>query len=164
MKYKQFNIDDNRLIISARKSPIFIRIVLMTFLVLITLIPIAVTIFVLKSGEGPFIGIVFSFILCWGIGFYLLKLTLWNSVGREILSLETEKISYVADYRLFKDGRKEIEIRDLETEVIHEEQSDKPLGRLRLKTKSNSLETVLQMTISELEELRTEIKTHYNIA
>ncbi|NGX84311.1 hypothetical protein [Aequorivita sp. KMM 9714] len=164
MKNKQFNIDDNHLIISARKSPIFIRIVLTTFLVLIALIPIAVTIFVLKSGEGPFIGIVFSFLLCWGIGFYLLKLTLWNSVGREILSMETEKISYVADYRLFKDRHKEIEIQDLETELIREEQFDKPLGRLRLKTKSNSLETVLQMKISEVEELRKEIQTRYNIA
>lgn len=163
MKNKQFNIDDNQLIISTRKSPIFIRIVLTTFLVLIASIPIAVTIFVLKSGEGPFIGIVFSFLLCWGIGFYLLKLTLWNSVGREILSMETDKISYVADYRLFKDGRKEIEIKDLETELIHEEQSDNPLGRLRLRTKSNSLETVLQMTISEVEELRKEIKMRYNI-
>ncbi|MBQ0769450.1 MAG: hypothetical protein KBT58_09170 [Bizionia sp.] len=163
MKNKQFNIDDNQLIISTRKSPIFIRIVLTTFLVLIASIPIAVTIFVLKSGEGPFIGIVFSFLLCWGIGFYLLKLTLWNSVGREILSMETDKISYVADYRLFKDGRKEIEIKDLETELIHKEQSDNPLGRLRLRTKSNSLETVLQMTISEVEELRKEIKMRYNI-
>jgi len=162
MKNKQFNIDDNQLIISARKSPIFIRIVLTTFLVLIALIPIAVTIFVLKSGEGPFIGIVFSFLLCWGIGFYLLRLTLWNSVGREILNFNTDRISYIADYRLFKDGQKEIETQDLETEIIYEDEPNKPFGRLRLKTKKSSIETVLQMTISELEELRNEIQTRYN--
>ena len=162
MKHKQFNIEENRMIISARKSPLFIRIVLTSFLVLIALIPIAVTFFVLTFGDGPHIGIVFSYVLFWGIGFYLLKLTLWNSVGREILSLENEKISYVADYGLFKDGRKEIETEDLVTEVIQEEHSDKPYGRLRLKTKTNSLETILQMTISEIEELRKEIKTRYN--
>lgn len=162
MKQNQIEINGSQLTISTKKAPVFIRIVLTLILSILTLIPLAVTFFVLTYGDGPHIGIAFSFILCWGVGFYLLRLTLWNSVGREILTLAPEKISYIADYRLFKDGRQEITTKDLETEIIHEDEPDKSFGRLRLKNKSTSIETVLTTTIAELEELKNEIKTRYN--
>ena len=120
------------------------------------------TFFVLTYGDGPHIGIAISFIFCWGIGFYLLRVTLWNSVGREVLTLNPDKISYIADYRLFKDGRQEIKTKDLETEIIYEDEPNKPIGRLKLKNKTTSIESVIQTTISELEELKIEIKTRYN--
>jgi len=77
--------------------------------------------------------------------------------------LDPEKISYIADYRLFKDGRQEIKTKFLKTEIIYEDEPNKPFGRLRLSNESTSIETVLQTTITELEEIRNEIKTRYNI-
>ena len=162
MKQKQIEISGSQLTIFTKKTPVFIRIVLTLILTILTLIPLAATFFVLTYGDGPHIGIAFSFILCWGVGFYLLRVTLWNSVGREILKLEPKKISYIADYRLFKDGRQEISTTDLETEIIYEDEPNKPIGRLRLKNKTTSIETVIQTKITELEELEKEIKTCYN--
>ncbi len=159
MKQKQIEIDGLQLTISTKKAPLFIRIVLTLILCILTLIPIAATFFILIYGDGPHIGIAFSFILCWGIGFYLLRVILWNAVGREILILAPEKISYIADYLLFKDARQEIPTKDLGIEIIYE---DEPAGRLRLKSKSTSIETVLQTPIAELEELKNELKTRYN--
>lgn len=162
MKQNQIEISGSQLTIFTKKTPVFIRIVLTLILIILTLIPLAATFFVLTYGDGPHIGIVFSFILFWGVGFYLLRLTLWNSVGREILNLEPKRISYIADYRLFKDGRQEISTTDLETEIIYEDEPNNPLGRLSLKNKTTSIETVIQTRIAELEELKKEIKTRYN--
>lgn len=162
MKQNQIEINGSQLTISTKKAPLFIRIVLTLILFILTLIPLAVTFFVLTYGDGPHIGIAFSYLLCWGVGFYLLRVTLWNSVGREILTLDPEKISYIADYRLFKYGRQEIPIKDLETEIIYEDEPNKPIGRLRLKSTTSSIETAIQATIAELEELKNEIKTRYN--
>ncbi|MEZ7837770.1 MAG: hypothetical protein QMB13_00440 [Flavobacteriales bacterium] len=162
MTTNQIHIEGNQLTISARKTPLFVRIVLTVFLVSLVLIPLAVTFFSLTYGDGPHIGIVFSFVLCWGVGFYLLRIVLWNSVGKEILTLNPETVTYVADYKLFKDGRKEISTSELVTEIIYEDEPNKPLGRLRLRSDLTSIETVLQTTIVELEELRKEIRTRYN--
>ena len=162
MKKNQIEISGSRLTIFTKKTPVFIRIVLTLILTILTLIPLAATFFVLTYGDGPHIGIVFSFILCWGVGFYLLRITLWNSVGREVLNLEAKKISYMADYRLFKDGRQEISTTDLETEIIYEDEPNSPVGRLRLKNNTDVIETVIRAKIAELEELKKEIKTRYN--
>lgn len=161
MNTRQINIEGNQLTISARKTPLFIRIMLTLFLVIIALIPIAVTIFTLTYGDGPHIGIAFSYLLCWGVGFYLLRIVLWNSVGKEILILNPETVSYVADYKLFKDGRKAIPTRELQTEIIYEDEPNRALGRLMLISNLTSIETVLLTTIEELEEVRKVIKTHY---
>ena len=162
MKQNQIKINDSQVSISARKAPVFIRLILTLILSVLILIPIAVTFYYLVYQDGPHIGIAMSFILCWGVGFYLLRITLWNWAGQEILTLNQENISYNADYRFFKDGRKEIVLKDLETEIIYEDESNKQLGRLRLKNKSTSIESVLQVRISELKVLKNKIKTHYN--
>ena len=156
----EFN--DSQLSILATKAPLIIRIVLALALLALILIPIAVTIVILTWFDGLELGIVFSFILCWGVGFYLLRLILWNSFGRETLILNPDKIIYLADYRLFKDGREEIGTKNLEMEVIYGVKSNKPSGRLMLKSNTTSIETVLQVPISELEELISKIETRYN--
>lgn len=162
MKQNQIEIKGSQLTISVKKAPIFIRVVLTLILAILILIPLAVTFFMLTYGDGPHIGIAIIYLLCWGSGFYLLRVTLWNSAGREILTLHPDKISYIADYRFFKDGRQEINIKDLETEIIYEDEPKKTFGRLRLKNKSTFIETVVQTTITELEEIINEIKKHYN--
>ncbi|PWD97476.1 hypothetical protein [Marinilabilia rubra] len=142
--------------IGTKKAPIFIRIFLILIMSILILIPI--TVIALTYGNGPHIGILVSFIICWGVGFYLLKIVLWNTIGQEILTVNREKISYIADFGFFKDGRKEIEIDNLETEIIYTDHN-KQFGRLILKNKSTYIETVLQAKIMKLEEIRNEIKT-----
>jgi hypothetical protein len=161
MNNNQIHIQGNKLTISARKTPLLVRIVLTVFLVSLALIPLVVTFFSLTYGDESHVGIAFSFVLCWGVGFYLLRIVLWNSVGKEILTLNPETVTYVADYKLFKDGQKEISTSKLETEIIYEDEPNKPVGRLRLRNDLTSIETVLQTNIAELEELKKELKTRY---
>jgi hypothetical protein len=161
MNHSQVNIQENKITISVNKAPLFIRVVLSIFIVFLALIPLAVTFFALTYGDGLHIGIAFSFLIGWGVGFYLLRITLWNSVGREILSLNPESIVYLADYILFKDGRQKISTTDLRAETFYEDKPNKSLGRLRLKSNSAVIETALLMTLPDLEEIKTEIQNRY---
>ena len=162
MKQIQININDSKLTISAKKPPLLIRIVLALFLLILFLIPLAGTVFSLTYADGLQIGLIFSFILFWGVGFYLLRLILWNSFGQEVLTMNSEKILYFADYRLYKVGRQEIGTKGLVTEIIYDDEPNKSLGRLILKNKAMMIETVLQAPINELEELKSELETRYN--
>lgn len=161
MKGNHIEIKGSELTICSKKAPLFIRLVLTLFMSVLVLIPIALIVFTWLFGEGAIIGIAFSFLFCWGLGFYLLRIILWNSCGREILNLETEKVSYIADYGLFKDGRQEIPSRGLQTEIIYDLETKPMLGRLKLNRKTASLETVLHLSIAELEELINAIERQY---
>jgi len=164
MTANQIEISDSKLTISVKKSPLLIRIVLSVVLSIMVLIPLLASYIVLTAGDGFHIGLAFSFLLFWGLGFYMLRIILWNSVGREILVLGNEKIEYTADYGLFKDGRKEIETNRLATEIIYEDEPNNPVGRLRLNSDTESIESVIKTRLAELKELEKEIKTRYNIA
>ena len=154
--------DDSQLTISAGKAPLIIRILLALVLLILILLPIAIVIFSLAYGMGLKLGVLLSFILCWGVAFYLLRLILWNSYGQEILILNPDKIIYLADYKLFKDGREEIGTKDLEMEIVYGGKFGKTLGRLILKSETTLIETVLQVPITELEELISKIEMRYN--
>ncbi len=38
----------------------------------------------------------------------MLRIVLWNNFGKEIISLSDDKLSYIADYKYFKDGCREL--------------------------------------------------------
>ena len=154
---------ENRIIFNHKKTPLLIRSFLVLILVICTLVPIAVLIFVLTLGDGPHIGIAVSFLIFWGSGFIMLRTILWNNHGKEIIDLANDKIKYLADYKYFKDARQEIETDGLEVEIIYEDTMNNYIGRLLLKNNNTEIETVLQSNLNELELIKEKIKTRYNI-
>jgi hypothetical protein len=149
---------DKTFLINGKKAPLLLRLVLIFILIICAIIPIATSIFIIENEIESKFGLVFSFILFWGIGYYLIRLILWNTYGQEILTLSNNRISYLADYKYFKDGKQEIEISNLICEIIYVNQTDKKTGRLRLKNNAEIIETVLQSNINEIEQIEKEIK------
>lgn len=156
------NDNNDRIIIKGKRTSLIIITILTFVLIVSGLIPIAVTIFVLSIGNGLHFGLVISYLLFWGGGYYLLRLVLWNTYGQEILTLENEKIHYVADCKYFKDGRQEIEPKNMTTEIIYEDEPNNPVGRLRLVNDTTTIETVLHSNLIELDKIEKKIKTRYN--
>lgn len=63
--------------------------------------------------EGQFhFGFIFMFALFSVIGFFLLKSSLWNTFGKEILAKKGNDLIYVADYGWFRDKVKNIAIQE----------------------------------------------------
>lgn len=161
MKSNQANLIGNQLIIKGKKSPLPIRITLIIILVICSLIPIAATIFLISEKKGPHIGIFFSFLFFWGIGFYLLRIILWNSFGREVVNFEKEKITYVADYRFFKDGQKSISTINVEVAAIPFQDKDSKEGTLIFSNENQIIETVLGVSLEKMVEIAREINNRY---
>ena len=160
MKQPQIKIQGSQLSISVRKAPLIIRVILTLVLAVLVLIPFGAIIFALIEQSGPHIFMAFMFFVFWGAAFYMLRVILWNSVGREVLTLNPDKIVYIADYKHFKDGRQEISTEDLEVGIIHTNESDL-VGRLVLKSPTKMIQTVVWAPLTELEELITAIEMRY---
>lgn len=65
------------------------------------------------ANENQFhFGFIFLFVLCGIIGFFLLKYSLWNTFGKEILAKRGNDLVYVSDYGWFKDKVKNIVIQE----------------------------------------------------
>lgn len=91
------------------KQNIYARRILLITASVILLMPVIVFLFLsLPSGEPPQFGFLFSLIFSWLCGGYLLRLYLWNTYGREVFVIQSGKLIYYADYKLFKDRNKVI--------------------------------------------------------
>ncbi len=155
-------ISENEVVIDHKPTPIIIRAVLTVALLVCLLIPLLVTFFVLSTGDGFHIGILISYALFWGAGFYLLRVILWNNFGKEIISMSNGGLTYVADYRFFKDGLKTLDSQNLQAEIIHEDTMDNHVVRLKIYNDSDEIQTVLQSSLTDMEKMKEKINTRYN--
>ena len=108
-------------------------------------------------GGGFHIVFLFTIAFFGLLGFYLLKIVLWNSFGREIISLNNLKTTFISDYKYFQN---KVEIENLDftsfsfTPVGYKEDN---LGALVIGDDDIILESVVKIPINQLEELIIEI-------
>jgi hypothetical protein len=153
---------EDQINIKAENPPKLIISILAFCTFILGILPIFGTVLLILQQDGLKFELLLIYVIFWGSGFYLLRILLWNLFGQEILILEKNKIIYFADYRLFKDGRKELDLDNLTSEIIS--QIGLPLGehKLRLKSKSSSIETVLSIKENEIVRIIEKINTYYN--
>jgi hypothetical protein len=151
----------SKITFNSPRSSRFSRIVLQTFMILFFVAPIFATVSaILLLGEvSP--AIVLFYIIFGLCGYYFLRLFLWNKHGKEILYLEHQKISYEADYKMFKSNKVEICNEELNIEIIPVF-ANEGLATLKLMAESQNIETVVKAPVEELEIIKKEIESVYN--
>jgi len=150
---QQYILKNNILNLKVKKSAFAVRVVLFFLAFAFFVFPIVVTVvgLLLESGLhfGYFIGIgLFSL-----MGFYLLRLSLWNTYGEETIEILENNIIYEANYGWFKDGKKEIEITNPNysfKSVGYEEDNE---GVLIISSEKSQMESVVKMPMEDLESL-----------
>jgi len=155
IEFKEGN--PNVYIISVNKSPLIVRAILLIILILFALIPVMATYFRLSSGYGFHFGLALSFVLCWLIGFYLLRIVLWNTYGKEKLEFNDSIITYEADYKFFKDGKKELENKRLTIDINKIPEEKKDIGTLVINNELDQIITVIKLPIEKLKEIENKI-------
>lgn len=150
---KQITFQDNTLTLKVGKSPLIIRIILFPTAFLFFILPTYAITSNLSDGSGitllSVIMIAFFFLL----GYYLLRISLWNTFGEEVITLGSEKIIYEADYGWFKGNKKEIFIENLKCSIKPGEFENKDKGVLLLDSDQSQIECVALIPIKELEAL-----------
>ena len=117
---KQYEINNNILILRVRKAPMFVRSVMFFFTFLFFLLPLTGMILGLAMGKGMHIGYLIGLFIFGLLGFYMLRMSLWNTYGKEIIIFNHESVTYLADYCWFKDGKKQKEIKAPRTYSIRQ--------------------------------------------
>lgn len=144
MKTAQLSLSKNLLTVTVGASSILIRLVLMFFASVSFLIPIAVVAFtVTNHSDFNFIFVIIT-IICWLSAFYLLRIILWNTYGKEQLLFMHGKVVYEADYKFFKDAKMEI-IGTIAVEIVVNKYSKKDENTLLLKSDDEQIETVISL-------------------
>jgi hypothetical protein len=149
----QFTFKNNQLKLSVRKSPLIIRIVLFLFAFAFFIFPVLGTIASIVSGGGLQFGLLIGIGIFALLGFYLLRIALWNTYGKEtILFLESE-IIYEADYHWFKDAKKVIENKNINylfSPTGYEEDNE---AVLILDNGKDAIECAVKMPQQQIDEL-----------
>ncbi len=154
----QYIITENTLILKVKKSPVFIRSILFLFSFLFFVLPIvgmAGYIFMRKGFHASFLFGIFFFGL---LGFYLLRISLWNTYGKEEITFNGNQVSYVADYGWFKDSLKTKEINIITYSIRPIGYEDDNEGALVIGECESTIECVTKMPISDIEKLIEKLK------
>jgi hypothetical protein len=105
----QYELNKNQLELRVKKAPLFVRAVMFFFTILFFLLPLTGMILGLAMGKDMHFGYILGIFVFGILGFYMLRISLWNTYGKEIITFENNNITYIADYGWFKDGKKQYE-------------------------------------------------------
>lgn len=150
---QQFNFINNTLNLKVKKSPLIIRIIIFFFAFTFFIFPLIGVILSIANRSGLNIGYFIAVGIFSLLGFYLLRVALWNTYGEETINILENKVIYEANYGWFKDAKKEMIFSDLEysfKSVGYEEDNE---AVLVLSSKEDQVESVVKMSIPQLEEL-----------
>ncbi|HTF03775.1 MAG TPA: hypothetical protein VK826_07100 [Bacteroidia bacterium] len=148
------------LTVFTRETPKSIRIILGVIVLSALLAPIVATISILASGSGLKFGLIVSYIISWAVGYYLLRVILWNTYGKEILTVEQDKFSYYCDYKYFKDAVKEIKTDQLQIEII-KSGAQNELGVMHFTHSTEKIEMILAVPLVDLSPVEGQIREIY---
>lgn len=150
---QQYYYQNNILNLKVKKSPVLVRIVLFIIAFMLFIFPVTGTIFGIALGNGLHIGYFIAIGVCSLIGFYTLRMALWNTYGEETIQILENKVIYVADYGWFKDGKKETLISNPTFHFVSAGYEEDNEGVLVITSDSFQIESVVKMPVSQLEEL-----------
>src|SRR5688572_30664501 len=171
MRYKITPQQDGFLLeFFTKPVPLFIRVTLLTIILICAAIPVAII--ALADLESP-MGYIFSMLVFWLPGFFLLRVLLWNSYGREVVIFNAGRVNYFCDFKLFQDRKLSFEMAALDFGFIEDrtEKLFKPLrddqqgllddeqliGYLQLKTADGTLNFSQEITPGDVSRLQHEV-------
>lgn len=151
---KQYQLNGNILTLNVKKAPLFVRSVMFLFAFLFFLMPLMGIIIYMARGYGFHIGFLFMLFFFGILGFYMLRMALWNTYGNEIITLNKNQINHTADYGWFKDSKKPKEIK---TPIVYSIRKigyeDDCTGGLVIGLEEPNIVCVTKMPVKELQEL-----------
>jgi hypothetical protein len=150
---KQYNLDDNILTLNVKKSTTFARALMFFFSILSFALPIFGIIYSLVIGKPFHIMYLVALFLFGLIGFYLLRVSLWNTYGKETIELKMPNITYEANYGWFKDGKRSINSEFINYGIMPVGYEEDEKGVLIIGNDKEKIESVVKMPISQIEEL-----------
>ncbi|MCG9881616.1 MAG: hypothetical protein MH472_13535 [Bacteroidia bacterium] len=149
-----YTLEQSTLIIKPKQANYLVLAVLIVLCFLCLALPIMGFVLTIIEGDSPHFGGIILLGLMALISFYLLRLILWNSCGKEIFVFEKNSIQYTADYNWFKDKVKTISVKgDIQFAAKEAGFKEDKTGVLLIISEEEELESVVKMPIDLLQQL-----------
>lgn len=136
------------------------RLVLFIITFLCFVLPLFGIVFNVVEGNGIKFGGILAFGIFCLIGFYLLRISLWNSHGEETIHFNDNEINYVADYKWFKDGKKTLDKNEITYSIKPVGYEEDNSGVLVISNGISEIESVVKIPRGNLENLISELNEY----
>jgi len=150
---QQFTFIRNTLHLKVKKSSLVVRIIMFSLAFSFFIFPVLGVIAGVLSGSGFHFGYLIGIGVFSLMGFYLLRLSLWNTYGEETIEIFKDNIIYEADYGWFKDAKREIMITTPKYSFKSAGYEEDHEGVLLITSEESQIESVVKMPTVMLEEL-----------
>ena len=160
---KQHELNNGELTLRVKRSPVFVRIVIFLFAFLFFLLPLVGMILSILMGDGFHIGFLIGIGFFGLMGFYLLRIGLWNTYGTEIIKFQSSKVIYDSNYGWCKDAKKTKEIIPLSFSLKPIGYGEDNEGVLIIGSNDFLIECATKMSINEINELIKKLKVDNNV-
>jgi hypothetical protein len=157
---KQYELQNNVLQLNVKQAPGVIRFVFFLFSFLTFIAPVAGLVFSIYSGGGVHLGFFVAIGLFGLLGFYMLKISLWNTYGSEKIVFGKSELTYQADYGWFRGEVKSEDILPpLQFSFYSIGYSDEGLGSLQIDIADKTITCVTKMPKESVVELLKQLKS-----
>jgi len=153
----EIDLRQNQLTLKEKRGSLIARLFIYLLTIFVTALPLSGLIANITNG-GLSMLTVFIYGIFGLIAFYMLRVSLWNTYGAEIIHFEKNKLTYTADYRWFKDGLKEFDFEkiDFSLKKIGYDENNKAVLVIKF-DKDVMFETVSRLPLADLEDLITNL-------
>lgn len=161
-QHDNYSIQGDKITFQPTPPSTFVRSIIYIITIISSLIPILIVIGVVQSGNGfkfgHFIGIGLNGLII----YYLLRISLWNTFGKEEITIEATEINYSADYGWFKDKIKSTETTKSEFAILPVGYEEDGLGVIVIQSENNQIKLASKLPLEVLESLVTELNALAN--
>lgn len=154
---KQYEIKGSNLTLRVKQAPVFVRGLLFVVAFLFFIHPLVGIIFYAPFGGGFHFWYFIWFAVYGVLGFYLLRLALWNTYGKEKITIGKNSVNYFVDYGWVKDKIKEAKIDAPITFSVNLNGYSDRRGRLMIGHNDNLINSAVRMPLEQLQELIGEL-------
>lgn len=151
---KRYSLTDNILELYVKKSPPIGRGFILFLAFISVALPIMGMVFRFMDGGSFHFGFIIGLGAFSLIGFYFVRLFLWNTYGKEVITIGETTVSYYVDYHYFKGNQQEITYEELVFEIEQIGFEEEQLGRLIIAANEKEfIHSSVNMDLRELEEI-----------
>ena len=151
---KKYTLNNNILELYVKKSPPIGRGFILFLAFVMVALPIMGMVFNFLDGGAFHFGFIIGLGLFSLVGFYFVRLFLWNTYGKEVITIGETTVSYYVDYHYFKGNQQEITYEELVFEIEQIGFEEEKLGRLIIAANDKDfIHSSVNMDLRELEEV-----------
>ena len=156
----QIKVEGQAIVLQVKKAPFLLRFMLFLFSGLAILLPFAAIASAMMIGNAFHIKYLIAIGFGGFIGIRILRIALWNTLGKERFEFNEQNISYEANYGWFKDGHQKIIANGAMYRIEPIRYVEDGMGLLVIETNEQIIKSSVKVQLDQLRSLLEFLNTN----